>query len=135
MAYWLVKSEPHDWSWDDQLGVDTEPWTGVKNYQAQANMRKMAEGDEVFFYHSGKDREIVGICTVATGPYDDPDDEKGKFCLVDLKAERPLSSPVSLADVKADERLHHLALVRQSRLSVMPIDADSWALICAKGGR
>ncbi|WP_417451987.1 EVE domain-containing protein [Kordiimonas sp.] len=134
MAYWLVKSEPHDWSWQDQLDVDKEPWTGVKNYQAQANMRKMAMGDEVFFYHSGKDREIVGICTVATGPYDDPDDPKGKFCLVDLRAKAPLPKPVSLADIKADERLRSLALVRQSRLSVMPIDADSWQLICAKAG-
>ena len=134
MAYWLVKSEPEDWSWDDQCGVDKEPWTGVKNYQAQANMRIMQEGDEVFFYHSGKAREIVGICTVATGPYDDPSDEKGKFCLVDLKAKGPLPKPVSLADIKADERLHHLALVRQSRLSVMPIDAESWQLISAKGG-
>ena len=134
MAYWLVKSEPEDWSWDDQCGVESEAWTGVKNYQAQANMRKMALGDEVFFYHSGKAREIVGICTVAKGPYDDPDDEKGKFCLVDLKAKEPVPKPVSLADIKGDERLHGLALVRQSRLSVMPIDEPSWQLICAKGG-
>ncbi len=134
MAYWLVKSEPEDWSWQDQLSVDKEPWTGVKNHQAQKNMRAMKTGDEVFFYHSGKAREIVGICTVVVGPYDDPSDEKGRFCLVDLKAVRPMPNPVSLADIKADDRLHHLALVRQSRLSVSEIDAESWKLICAKGG-
>ncbi len=134
MAYWLVKSEPEDWSWQDQLGVDKEPWTGVRNHQAQKNMRAMKKGDEVFFYHSGKAREIVGLCIVAVGPYDDPSDEKGRFCLVDLKAVKPMPTPVSLADIKADERLHHLALVRQSRLSVSGIDTESWKLICAKGG-
>ncbi len=134
MAYWLVKSEPEDWSWDDQCGTGQEAWTGVRNYQAQANMRAMKEGDEVFFYHSGKSREIVGICTVATAPYDDPKDEKGKFCLVDLKAKEALPKPVTLADIKADERLQELKLVRQSRLSVMPIDAASWKIICAMGG-
>ena len=134
MAYWLVKSEPGDWSWDDQLGVDSEPWDGVKNYQAQKNMAAMAEGDRVFFYHSGKSREIVGICTVHKGPYPDPDDPKGKFVLVDMKAEQSMPSPVTLADIKAREDLHHIALVRQSRLSVMPIDDDAWATLCSMGG-
>lgn len=129
MAYWLVKSEPGDWSWQDQLSVPSEPWDGVRNFQAQKNMRTMAEGDLVFFYHSGKSREIVGLCSVAKGPYPDPNDETDRFCLVDLKAEQSASTPMSLTDIKADERLNQIALVRQSRLSVMPIDKKAWAIL------
>lgn len=129
MAYWLVKSEPGDWSWQDQLSVPTEPWDGVRNFQAQKNMRFMAKGDLVFFYHSGKSREIVGLCSVAKGPYPDPDDETGRFCLVDLKAEQSASTPMSLTQIKADDRLSEIALVRQSRLSVMPIDEAAWKLL------
>ncbi|GHF13090.1 ubiquinol-cytochrome c reductase [Kordiimonas sediminis] len=132
MAYWLVKSEPEDWSWQDQSSVDKEPWTGVRNYQAQKHMAAMQVGDKVFFYHSGKAREIVGICTVATASYPDPDDPKGRFILVDLKAEKALSIPVTLRQIKEDESLSHLALVRQSRLSVMPIDDKAWETILAK---
>lgn len=133
MAYWLVKSEPGDWSWQDQLGTETEPWDGVRNFQAQKNMRAMAEGDLVFFYHSGKSREIVGTCSVAKAPYPDPDDETGRFCLVDVKAEQTANTPVSLATIKADERLQHIALVRQSRLSVMPIDEKAWQILYEMG--
>ncbi len=129
MAYWLVKSEPHDWSWDDQCAVSTEPWDGVRNHQAQKNMRAMTGGDEVFFYHSGKAREIVGLCAVARGPYPDPDDPSGKFCLVDMKAVKPAATPVSLKMIKETEALAHLTLVRQSRLSVMPIDDEAAALL------
>jgi predicted RNA-binding protein with PUA-like domain len=125
MAYWLVKSEPHDWSWDDQMSVESEPWDGVRNFQAQKNMRAMKNGDQVFFYHSGKDREIVGICEVVREAYPDPVDESGKFCLVDLKAVKSVK-PISLARIKADESLGHIALVKQSRLSVMPIDDAAW---------
>jgi len=134
MAYWLVKSEPHDWSWDDQCGVTTEPWDGVRNHQAQKNMRAMTEGDQVFFYHSGKAREIVGLCEVARGPYPDPDDPAGKFCLVDMKALKPAAIPVSLKMVKDNEALSHLALVRQSRLSVMPIDDAAAGLLLQMAG-
>lgn len=123
---WLVKSEPHDWSWQDQIGVGQEPWNGVKNAQAQKNMRAMAIDDPVFFYHSGKDREIVGLCTVAREPYPDEDDPKGRAVLVDLKTFAPAASPVTLAMIKADGRFDHLALVRQSRLSVMPVDPESF---------
>jgi len=133
MAHWLIKSEPGDWSWQDQLAVDSEPWDGVRNFQAQKNMRTMAEGDQVFFYHSGKSREIVGICSVVRGPYPDPDDQSGSFCLVDVKAEKSAATPVSLATIKADKRLAHIALVRQSRLSVMPIDDDAWHTLFAMG--
>ncbi|SDD23099.1 EVE domain-containing protein [Kordiimonas lacus] len=129
MAYWLVKSEPEDWSWQDQCGVESEPWTGVRNHQAQNNMRKMTVGDEVLFYHSGKAREIVGLCEVVKGPYPDPDDEKGKFCLVDLKAKEAVKTPVTLAEIKALPELSHLALVRQARLSVMPIDKGAWQIL------
>ncbi len=129
MAYWLVKSEPEDWSWQDQCAVESEPWTGVRNHQAQNNMRAMTEGDEVLFYHSGKAREIVGLCVVSKGPYPDSSDENGKFCLVDLKAKASAKTPLSLAEIKAIPDLGHLALVRQARLSVMPIDADAWQIL------
>jgi len=134
MAYWLVKSEPGDWSWQDQLSTDTEPWDGVRNFQAQKNMRAMQMGDRVFFYHSGKAREIVGLCTVARGPYPDPaDDASGRVCLIDLKAEKSAGTPVTLAAVKADPRLNHIALVRQARLSVMPLDAAAWDILYTMG--
>jgi len=131
MAHWLVKSEAGDWSWDDQLGVESEPWTGVRNFQAQKNMRSMEEGDDVLFYHSGNERRIVGLCTVARGPYPDPDDETGRFCLVDLKAVATAGTPVSLKDIKARDDLAHLALVRQARLSVMPIDDAAYQALAA----
>ncbi len=131
MAYWLVKSEPGDWSWDDQLSVPQEPWDGVRNFQAQKNMRTMKCGDQVFFYHSGKAREIVGLCSVVKDPYPDPSDQTNKFCLIDLKAEKTAQTPASLTDIKARDTLSHIALVRQSRLSVMPIDNEAWAEIYA----
>ena len=129
MACWLVKSEPGDWSFEDQMAVEKEPWDGVRNAQAQANMRAMNEGDQVLFYHSGKGKEIVGLCVVAVGPYPDPDDPKGpdgKAVLVDLKATHQANTPVSLGAIKADGRFDDLALVRQARLSVMPIPDDAF---------
>ena len=134
MANWLVKSEPGDWSWQDQMSVDKEPWDGVRNFQAQKNMKAMQLGDKVLFYHSGKERAVVGLCSVAVGPYPDPDDETGRFCLVDLKAERSATSPVTLADIKAEPSLADIALVRQSRLSVMPLDDAAFATICTMAG-
>lgn len=134
MAYWLVKSEPGDWSWQDQLSVEKEPWDGVRNFQAQKNMRAMAVGDEVLFYHSGKERAVVGLCSVAVGPYPDPDDEMGRFCLVDLKAEKSAKTPATLADIKAEPTLSEIALVRQARLSVMPLDSVAFQKLCAMSG-
>ncbi|MBO6504902.1 MAG: EVE domain-containing protein [Kordiimonadaceae bacterium] len=134
MAYWLVKSEPGDWSWQDQLSVDKEPWDGVRNFQAQKNMRAMQVGDSVLFYHSGKERAVVGLCSVVVGRYPDPDDESGRFCLVDLKAEKTAQTPTTLADIKAEPSLADIALVRQSRLSVMPLDEDAFKKICEMAG-
>lgn len=132
MAHWLVKSEPGTWSWDDQVKAGTTHWNGVKNYQALGNMRAMKKGDKALFYHSGAEREIVGLVEIARAFYPDPEDEKSG--LVDVRALKALPKPVSLADIKADPRLHHLALVRQSRLSVMPVDDAAWKIIAAMGG-
>jgi predicted RNA-binding protein with PUA-like domain len=134
MAYWLVKSEPHTWSWDQQTAAGTTHWDGVRNHQASNNLKAMAVGDRVFFYHSGDERRIVGILEVARACYPDPGDPAGRFGMVDVRTVAPLPKPVDLAQIKADPRLAHLGLVRQSRLSVMPIDDDSWRLVCDLGG-
>ncbi len=134
MAYWLVKSEPGDWSWQDQLGVEKEPWDGVRNFQAQKNMRSMSVDDEVLFYHSGKERAVVGLCHVAVGPYPDPDDETGRFCLVDLAAKKTADHPATLTAIKAEPSLAGIPLVRQARLSVMPLDLDAFRKICEMSG-
>lgn len=131
MNHWLVKSEPNEWSWHDQVNAGTTDWSGVTNAQAQNHMRQMKTGDRVLFYHSGKDRQIVGITEVARAPYPDPTDQTGKRVLVDLKTVEPLKSPVTLAQIKADDRFVHLPLVRQPRLSVMPIDQPSWKALLA----
>ena len=134
MKYWLIKSEPGSWSWDDQVRVGVEPWDGVRNYQATNNMKAMEIGDRAFFYHSVKEKSIVGIVEIASDYYSDHTDPKGRFGMVDFKALKPVPKPVSLADIKADERLSELALMKQSRLSVVPIDAKSWKIICKMGG-
>ena len=134
MAYWLVKSEPGTWSWDDQVKAKRTHWDGVRNHQAANNLKAMAKGDRALFYHSGKDRQIVGIVEIVKTYYPDPSDESGRFGMVDVKTVAALPQPVSLADIKADDKLNHLALVRQSRLSVMPIDDASWQRLCKMGG-
>jgi len=134
MAYWLVKSEPGTWSWDDQVRDKTTHWDGVRNYQASNNMKAMKIGDRAFFYHSVNEKRIVGIVEVVKEYYPDPSDKSGRFGMVDVKAVEPLPNPVTLADIKADERLAELGLVRQSRLSVSPVDAKSWKIICKMGG-
>tara|TARA_R110000787_G_scaffold10415_10_gene35412 strand:+ start:364 stop:777 length:414 start_codon:yes stop_codon:yes gene_type:complete len=134
MQYWLVKSEPGSWSWDDHVRVGVEPWNGVRNYQAANNMKAMKIGDKAFFYHSVKEKRIVGIVEVVKEYYPDPSDASGRFGMVDFKALKPVPHPVTLADIKSDERLHDLALIRQSRLSVVPIDKASWNIICGMGG-
>jgi len=138
-AYWLAKSEPETWSWDDHAKKGVEPWTGVRNHQAANNMKAMKKGDRAFFYHSNASsahggRAIVGIVEVTKTYYPDPTDKTGRFGAVDFRAVRALKSPVALTTIKSEPRLAHLALVRQSRLSVMPIDEKSWALICKLGG-
>lgn len=136
MAHWLIKSEPETWSWDDQLarGSKGEHWDGVRNHQASNNMKAMRKGDQAFFYHSGKAREIVGIVEVCRAYYPDHTDPSGRFGMVDVRAVKPLPKPVSLAAVKAEPRLKDLLLVRHSRLSVMPVDDVAWKLICSMGG-
>ena len=134
MKYWLVKSEPNAWSWDDHVKVGIEPWDGVRNYQAANNMKAMEIGDKAFFYHSVKEKRIVGIVEVVKLYYPDPTDPKGRFGMVDFKAVEPVPNPVTLDDIKSDERLQELALLRQSRLSVVPIDTKSWKIICDMGG-
>ncbi len=133
MAYWLVKSEPATWSWDDQVRDGTAEWDGVRNYQAANNLKAMKIGDRAFFYHSVNEKQIVGIVEVVKEYYPDPSDESGRFGMVDFKAVKPVAKPVSLAQIKAEPRLEGIALVRQSRLSVMPISADHWRLLCDLG--
>ena len=134
MAYWLVKSEPDAWSWDEHMEAGVAEWDGVRNHQACNNMKAMKVGDQAFFYHSGGERAVVGILEVAREYYPDPTDASGRFGMVDFKALTPLPRPVSLAEIKADGRLDQTALVRQSRLSVMPLDDDAWRIISEMGG-
>ncbi|MCW5732162.1 MAG: EVE domain-containing protein [Alphaproteobacteria bacterium] len=134
MAHWLVKSEPGTWSWDDQVKAGRTHWDGVRNHQAANNLRAMKKGERCFFYHSGEERRIVGIVEVVREAYPDPKDATGKFVMVDMAAPMPLKTPVSLADIKADPLLREMALVRQSRLSVMPVEPAQWKLLCRLGG-
>ena len=136
MAYWLVKSEPGTWSWEQQVeaGAKGTAWTGVRNHTAKLNLMKMKKGDRAFFYHSGDGKEIVGVAEVTREPFPDPTDETKKFVAVDLKAVAPVPQPVSLAAIKGEPRLADMALLKQSRLSVQPVTAAEWKLICAMGG-
>jgi len=131
MAYWLFKSEPGTWSWDDQVkkGDAGEGWDGVRNYQASNNMKAMAVGDRGFFYHSVNEKQIVGIVEVIEEYHPDPTDKSERFGMVTVKAVKPVARPVTLADIKGEPRLEDFALVRQSRLSVVPVTEAQWALI------
>ncbi|MEE8532358.1 MAG: EVE domain-containing protein [Alphaproteobacteria bacterium] len=134
MAYWLFKSEPEGYSWDDLVAEGRDYWDGVRNHQAANNMKAMATGDRAFFYHSVKQREIVGVVEVVREYYPDHTDASGRFGMVDIAPVAPLAKPVSLAEIKGHPRLTELALVRQSRLSVMPVSAAHWKILCAMGG-
>jgi predicted RNA-binding protein with PUA-like domain len=134
MSYWLVKSEPNAWSWEQHVAVGVEHWDGVRNHQAANNMKAMKLGDRAFFYHSGAERQVVGVIEVVREYYPDPSDASGRFGMVDFKALHSLARPVSLAEIKADGRLDHIALIRQSRLSVMPLDDGAWRIIAEMGG-
>jgi len=134
MPYWLFKSEPGAWSWDDQVNEGTAEWDGVRNYQANNNMKAMKKGDKGFFYHSVNEKQIVGIVEVAKEHYPDHTDKSGKFGMVDVKAIKPVKTPVTLADIKAEPKLADLALVKQSRLSVVPVGKDEWKLLCKMAG-
>lgn len=135
MNYWLMKSEPSTWSWDDQIakGETGEGWDGVRNHQASNNMKAMEIGDLAFFYHSVNEKQIVGIVEVIELYHPDPTDASGRFGMVTVKAVKPMTKPVTLADIKADQRLAEMALVRQARLSVTPVSADQWAILMDMG--
>ena len=132
MAYWLVKSEPDAFGWDQQVDHGVEPWTGVRSHQAKNNLAAMRKGDRAFFYHSNIGKEIVGVVEVVREGYPDPTGEK--WVCVDMKAVAPMPKPVTLAAIKADPALADMALVRLSRLSVGPVTAAEWSHICRLGG-
>lgn len=136
MAYWLFKSEPSAWSWDDQVakGDAGEEWDGVRNYQARNNMRLMALGDLGFFYHSQKEKAIVGVVRVCAQSHQDSTTVDARWDCVDIKAVCPVSRPVTLEMCKADSRLSEMALVKTSRLSVQPVRDDEWKIICELAG-
>jgi len=137
MAYWLLKTEPDTYSWDTQVerGAKGEPWTGVRNFTARRHLKEMKKGDRAFFYHTGDEKQVVGIVEVIRESYPDPSDKEGKFLAVDVKAIEPLPKPVTLADIKAEARLKDMALVKYSRLSVQPVTAAEWKIVCHMGGR
>lgn len=132
MAYWLFKSEPSAWSWNDQVkrGAKGEEWDGVRNHTAKLNMLAMKPGDLGFFYHSVDEKQIVGIVKVVSDPHPDSTDETGTWFCVDVAADTPLPHPVSLAEIKEEPRLAGMALVKQSRLSVQPVTEKEWETIC-----
>ena len=132
MAYWLVKSEPDSFSWDQQVANGVEPWTGVRSHQAKNNLAAMRKADRAFFYHSNIGKEIVGVVEVVREGYPDPTDDK--WVCVDMKAVGPFAKPVTLVTMKADPALADMALVRLSRLSVGPVTAAEWSHICRLGG-
>ncbi len=132
--HWLVKSEPDAFSWQQQVENGVEPWTGVRNAQAANHLRAMAKGDRAFFYHSNVGKEIVGVVEVVRAAYPDPTDETGRWVCVDVRAVGPMPKPVTLATIKATPELAEIGLVRQSRLSVMPISEEHWTLLCDMGG-
>ena len=135
MAYWLFKSEPNTWSWNQQVqkGDQGEGWDGVRNYQAANNMKAMSIGDLGFFYHSVKEKRIVGIVDVIAPYHPDPTDASGRFGMVTIRAITPMVRPVTLAEIKAEESLADLALVRQARLSVVPVSTAEWNYILTMG--
>jgi predicted RNA-binding protein with PUA-like domain len=131
--YWLIKSEPDAFSWDQQVKNKVEPWTGVRNHTAKNNLKAMKKGDFAFFYHSNIGKEIVGIVQVAKEAYPDPTAESGDWVCVDMRAVRAVPAPVTLATIKADPRFADLALVKFSRLSVAPVSETHWRMLCDLG--
>jgi predicted RNA-binding protein with PUA-like domain len=136
MKYWLFKSEPSTWSWDDQVakGDAGEEWDGVRNYQARNFMREMEVGDRGFFYHSQKEKAVVGVVEVIAEAHPDSTTDDERWECVDIKAIGPFATPVDLDTIKADPRLSEMVLVRNSRLSVQPVRAEEWRVICDLGG-
>jgi len=137
MAYWLMKSEPGSWSWNDQVkkGAKGDAWSGVRNFQAKSNLMKMKKGDRAFFYHSGEEKAVVGVVEIIREHYPDPTAKKGEpWVVVDVKALEPAKTPVTLAEIKAEPKLKAMVLANNTRLSVQPVTADEWKLVCKMGG-
>ena len=134
LRYWLVKSEPFKYSWEDLVKDGWTYWDGVRNYEARNNIRAMAVGDQLLFYHSNEDRAVIGIAEVIRDHYQDPTTDDNRWSVVDLKPLQALSSPVTLAEIKREPRLGNMQLVTRSRLSVSPVTADEFGVIVAMGG-
>ncbi len=134
MAHWLLKSEPHKYSWDMMVADGTTHWDGVRNHQAAINLKAMKVGDTAFFYHSNVGKEVVGIVKIVKTAYPDPGDPAGRFVMVDVSPIKALKVPVTLSQMKAEPKLADLALIRQSRLSVVPVSEDHWTLILKLAG-
>ena len=134
MRYWLLKSEPSAYSWDRLVKDGRTHWNGVRNFQAANNLKAMKTGDRAFFYHSGEGLAIVGIAEIVKEAYPDPTDKEGRFVMVDVKPVAPVKTPVTLAAIKAEKKLADFALVRQSRLSVVPVSAEEWRILCKMAG-
>jgi predicted RNA-binding protein with PUA-like domain len=137
MAYWLMKSEPEEFSWDDQVksGVKGEAWSGVRNFTARRYLKEMKKGDKFFFYHTGEEKQVVGIGEIIRKAFADPTAKKGEsWVAVQTSAGKPLPKPVTLAAVKVEPKLKEMALVKYGRLSVQPVTADEWKLVCKMGG-
>ena len=133
MAYWLLKSEPGTWSWDDQIAAGIAEWDGVRNHQAKNHLLAMQPGDRAFFYHSVKGTEIVGIVEVANAAHPDSTDTTGRWVAVDVRGVRRFARPVTIAEIKAEPRLAEMILVKHSRLSVQPVTDTEWKLVCIMG--
>lgn len=137
MAYWLLKTEPEEFSWDDQVkrGAKGEAWSGVRNFTARSNLKEMKKGDQAFFYHTGDEKQVVGIVEIVKEHYPDPTAGKGEpWVVVDTRAVKPFPKPVTLAEIKADSRFKDMALVKYGRLSVQPVTPEHWKAICKMGG-
>lgn len=137
MQYWLIKSEPSAWSWDEQVSAGTKGtfWSGVRNHLAKQHLKAMKKGDQCFFYHSNEGKDIVGLVEVIKEAYPDPTAEVGEpWVVVDVKALKPMPKPVTLATVKAEPKLAKMSLITSARLSVQPVTAEEWKLVCRMGG-
>ena len=134
MAYWLFKSEPRTWSWNDHVKKGVEHWDGVRNYQANNNMKAMKVGDLGFFYHSVNEKQIVGVVEVVCEHYPDHTDKTGRFGMVDLKAVKQVTTPATLSQIKANPKLSEMVLVKNSRLSVQPVSKSEWNEVCRMVG-
>jgi len=134
MSYWLLKTEPESYSWDQLVKDRTTNWSGVRSPAGRANLMKMKKGDRAFFYHTGDERRVVGVCEVVKESYPDPSDETGRFVQVDVRAIAPVPHPVTLAAIKAEPKLAEMRLVREGRLSVSPVTAQEWQLVGKMGG-